>query len=132
MSTTSRPTNLGVSTRVHRSRFSIRNSTRKANETMREDINDQNANSPRETAVLIQSEVSEPSKEHKIPAVVAEAGSYPELIAISLGPLLNPRPNPNVLCFAVYFVQGIVSLSTLATSYFLKDALLQSPAQVCV
>lgn len=103
MSATSRPTNLGVSTRVHRSRFSVRSSTRKANEPMREEMNDQNTNSPRETAVLIQNEGPEPIKERKIPEVVAEAGSYPELIAISLGLFLNPPPKSQCTVFCSVF-----------------------------
>eukprot|EP00210_Caulerpa_lentillifera_P000839 g812.t1 len=72
-----------------------------------------NTNSLEDSSPLIKPEVQEPTTERELPEV-----------------LNLPYSLPTNLCTAVYFVQGIVSLSTLATSYFLKDSLLQSPAQV--
>eukprot|EP00210_Caulerpa_lentillifera_P000870 g841.t1 len=80
---------------------------------MKEEDKGKNTNSLEESSLLIKPEVQEPTTERKLPEVL----NLPLLLLTDL-------------CTAVYFVQGIVSLSTLATSYFLKDSLLQSPAQV--
>ncbi|MEM8640905.1 MAG: folate/biopterin family MFS transporter [Cyanobacteria bacterium P01_G01_bin.54] len=45
--------------------------------------------------------------------------------------LFGQRPSPELIAIlAVYFVQGILGLSRLAVSFFLKDALSLSPAEV--
>ncbi|HLP92110.1 MAG TPA: folate/biopterin family MFS transporter [Nostocaceae cyanobacterium] len=45
--------------------------------------------------------------------------------------LLGNEPSPELVAIlAVYFVQGILGLARLAVSFFLKDELLLSPAQV--
>ncbi|MGD1852356.1 MAG: hypothetical protein ACFCBU_17830, partial [Cyanophyceae cyanobacterium] len=45
--------------------------------------------------------------------------------------LLGNRPTPELMAILlVYFVQGIFGLSRLAVSFFLKDDLALSPAEV--
>lgn len=47
--------------------------------------------------------------------------------------LLGNEPSPELIAIiTIYFVQGVLSLSRLAVSFFLKDELLLSPAQMSV